>query len=148
MNYQTLCDRCQCSLIGEPTITPKDAIRSTADVLAQESVEMLRTKKKEYLLAFFLNARHQVIAHEIISIGTLTASLAHPREIFAPSIGHASAAVILVHNHPSGDPSPSDEDNRLTKRIAEAGRILGIELLDHIIIAGSGAYSYKTAGVL
>jgi DNA repair protein RadC len=108
----------------------------------------IRDKKKEYLLAFFLNARHQLIAKEVISIGTLTASLAHPREIFAPAIGKAAAGVILVHNHPSGDPSPSEEDVRLTQRIAQAGKIMGIDLLDHMIVAESGCYSFKTAGRL
>jgi DNA repair protein RadC len=117
-------------------------LQSVNDVAAQ-AIE-IRDKKKEYLLAFFLNARHQLIAREVISIGTLTASLAHPREIFAPAIGQAAAGVVLVHNHPSGDPSPSDEDIRLTKRIAQAGQIMGIELLDHLILAQSGTFSFKT----
>jgi DNA repair protein RadC len=124
--------------------TPR--IQTVQDVVNQ-AVE-IRDKKKEYLLAFFLNARHQLIAKEVISIGTLTASLAHPREIFAPAIGKAAAGVILVHNHPSGDPSPSDEDVRLTKRIAQAGQIMGIELLDHLIVAETGSYSFKTSGNL
>ena len=121
-------------------------LKSVADVTAQ-AID-IRDKKKEYLLAFFLNARHQLIAREIISIGTLTASLAHPREIFSPAIGKAAAGVILVHNHPSGNPSPSDEDIRLTRRISQAGQIMGIELLDHLIIAENGCYSFKTAGQL
>jgi len=121
-------------------------IQSVSDVVSQ-SID-IRDKKKEYLMAFFLNARRQLLAKEIISIGTLTASLAHPREIFAPAIGKAAAGVILVHNHPSGDPSPSDEDIRLTKRIAQAGQIMGIELLDHLIVAERGAYSFKTSGGL
>jgi DNA repair protein RadC len=126
--------------------TSLPVIQSMSDVAAQ-ALE-IRDKKKEYLMAFFLNARHQLIAKETISIGTLTASLAHPREIFAPAIGKAAAGVILVHNHPSGDPSPSDEDVRLTQRIAQAGKIMGIELLDHMIVAETGAYSFKTAGKL
>jgi DNA repair protein RadC len=121
-------------------------IQSMNDIVSL-TVE-LREKKKEHLLAFFLNARHQMIAKEVISIGTLTASLAHPREIFTPAIGKAAAGVILVHNHPSGDPSPSDEDIRLTKRITQAGHIMGIELLDHLIVAENGCYSFKTAGQL
>lgn len=121
-------------------------IQSMNDIVSQ-AVE-IRDKKKEYLMAFFLNARHQLIAKEIISIGTLTASLAHPREIFAPAIDKAAAGVILVHNHPSGEASPSDEDMRLTKRIAQAGHIMGIELLDHLIVATNGSYSFKTAGAL
>lgn len=119
---------------------------SMNDIVGQ-SVE-LREKKKEHLLAFFLNARNQLIAKETISIGTLTASLAHPREIFTPAIGKSAAGVILVHNHPSGDPSPSDEDVRLTKRITQAGHIMGIELLDHLIVAENGCYSFKQAGCL
>jgi DNA repair protein RadC len=122
------------------------SIRSVHDI-ANQAVE-IRDKKKEHLLAFFLNARHQLIARETVSIGTLTASLAHPREIFAPAIGKAAAGVILVHNHPSGDPSPSDEDVRLTRRIRDAGHILGIELLDHVIVAERGSYSFKTSGGL
>ena len=124
----------------------RPVLQSVSDVAAQ-AIE-IRDKKKEYLIAFFLNARHQLIARETISIGTLTASLAHPREIFAPAIGQAAAGVVLIHNHPSGDPSPSDEDVRLTKRIAQAGQIMGIELLDHLILAESGTYSFKTSGVL
>jgi DNA repair protein RadC len=110
----------------------RPTIQSMNDIVAQ-AVE-LRDKKKEYLMAFFLNARHQMIAKEIISIGTLTASLAHPREIFTPAIGKAAA------------PSPSEEDIRLTKRIAQAGHIMGIDLLDHLIVAETGCYSFKNAG--
>ncbi len=122
------------------------AIRSMDDISAQ-ALE-LREKKKEHLMAFFLNARQELISKEIISIGTLTASLAHPREIFAPAIGKAAAGVILVHNHPSGDPSPSEDDMRLTQRIRQAGHIMGIELLDHVIVAERGSYSFKTSGRL
>jgi DNA repair protein RadC len=121
-------------------------LRSVNDVVSQ-ALE-LRDKKKEHLMAFFLNARHQLLAKEIISIGTLTASLAHPREIFFPAIGKAAAGVILVHNHPSGNPAPSEEDIRLTRRVSQAGQILGIDLLDHLIIAAEGCYSFKTSGAL
>lgn len=121
-------------------------INSMSQIVAQ-CVE-LRAYKKEHLIVFLLNARHQLIAKETVSIGTLTASLAHPREIFHPAIGKAAASIILVHNHPSGDPNPSDEDVRLTKRISQAGHIMGIELIDHIIIAENGCYSFKTAGQL
>lgn len=140
------CETCNAPLVKDGAIKERDAIRSMGDIVAQAAE--LREKKKEYLMAFFLNARHQLISKDIISIGTLTASLAHPREIFAPAIGKAAAGVILVHNHPSGDPSPSDEDTRLTKRIAQAGHIMGIDLLDHLIIAENGCYSFKNAGAL
>lgn len=133
--------------------TPSEIVKENLPVLTSvndvvsQAVE-LRDKKKEYLLAFFVNARHQLISKEVISIGTLTASLAHPREIFSPAIGRAAAGVILVHNHPSGDPSPSDEDMRLTKRIVQAGHIMGIDLLDHLIVATQGCYSFKQAGAI
>ena len=117
-------------------------LRSLDDIVAQAAD--IRDKKKEYLIAIFLNARSEMIAKDVISIGTLTASLAHPREIFSPAIGKAAAGVILAHNHPSGDPSPSNEDIRLTKRIARAGNIMGIELLDHIIVVTNGYHSFKT----
>jgi DNA repair protein RadC len=131
---------------GQKGVSDLPAIRSMGDI-ATHAVD-LREKKKEHLVAFFLNARHQLIVKETISIGTLTASLAHPREIFAPAIGKAAAGIILVHNHPSGDPSPSDEDVRLTKRITQAGHIMGIELIDHLIIAENGCYSFKQSGAL
>jgi len=124
----------------------KPRMQTVEDILLQ-SLD-IRALKKEHLLAFFLNARHQLICKETISIGTLTASLAHPREIFAPAIGKAAASIILVHNHPSGDPAPSEEDVRLTQRIRQAGYILGIELIDHLIIAEEGSYSFKSAGRL
>lgn len=101
---------------------------------------------REQLRVIYLNARHQIIGWEIISQGTLTASLAHPREIFKGAILASAAGIIMAHNHPSGDPSPSDEDIRLTKRIVQAGQIMGIELLDHVIVAESGSYSFKTSG--
>jgi DNA repair protein RadC len=121
-------------------------LRCVSDVTAQ-AIE-IRDKKREHLLAFFLNARQQMIGKEVISIGTLTASLCHPRELFAPAIGKSAAGLILCHNHPSGDPSPSDEDIRLTKRITQAGNIMGIELLDHLIVAQNGCYSFKQSGAL
>lgn len=127
-------------------VRENETIESMNDVIEQ-CVE-IRGKKKEHLVAFFLNARQRMIAKEVISIGTLTASLAHPREIFAPAIGKAAAYIILAHNHPSGDPSPSEEDVRLTKRISQAGHIMGIDLIDHLIVAEKGCYSFKAAGQL
>jgi DNA repair protein RadC len=85
---------------------------------------------------------------DIVSIGTLTASIAHPREIFKSAILKNAASIILSHNHPSGDPAPSREDTQLTERVAKAGEILGIKLLDHIIIAEHGNYSFSNSGCL
>src|SRR5262249_25626743 len=113
---------------------PEDAVRL---------VRHIRRARKEHFLALFLNARHQLIKLETISIGTLNASLVHPREVFQPAVGESAAAVILAHNHPSGDPTPSEEDLQLTARLVQAGRIMGIEVLDHIIVCAGAHLSLK-----
>lgn len=110
---------------------PKDA--------AELLMEDMRYLNKEHMKVILLNIKCKVISVEEISVGSLSSSLAHPREIFIPAIKKSSAAIIMAHNHPSGDPHPSKDDVDLTKRIYEAGKILGIELYDHIII-GNGNY--------
>jgi len=92
-------------------------------------------KKKEYFVVFFLNTRNQMIQKEIISIGSLSASIAHPREVFEPAVRHHTGQLILSHNHPSGDPTPSNEDIATTKRLVQAGELLGIEVLDHVVVS-------------
>jgi len=99
----------------------------------------LRDEKREKFYAVLLDTKNRVIREELVSIGTLNFSLVHPREIFAPAIKESAASVILVHNHPSGDPAPSREDIQITTRLSEVGRIVGIEIIDHIII-GDGCY--------
>jgi DNA repair protein RadC len=119
-----------------PTVSgPEDVVRL---------VRPIRRARKEHFVALFLNARHQVVKQETISIGTLNASLVHPREVFQPAVGESAAAVILVHNHPSGDPSPSEEDVQLTGRLVQAGRIMGIEVLDHVIVCANSYLSLKS----
>jgi DNA repair protein RadC len=113
----------------------------------------LRLLRKESLRILLLDTRYQLIRQEEISLGTMNESLAHPREIFRPALVHSAYAVIVAHNHPSGDPTPSEADHRLTRRLAEAASLLQITLLDHIIIGspqpGRAAYfSFKEAGVL
>src|SRR3989339_54751 len=95
----------------------------------------IRDKKKEYFVVFYLNARNEILKRDFVSVGTLNASLVHPREVFNPAIQHSAASVIFIHNHPSGDTTPSEDDIKLTKRLVSAGEILGIEVLDHIIVA-------------
>ncbi len=85
-----------------------------------------------------LNARNELIREITVAVGCLTGSLVHPREVFQPAVRDSAAAVILVHNHPSGDPTPSPEDVQLTERLVEAGRILGIRVLDHVVVAIGG----------
>jgi len=107
-------------------------IRDAEDVYRY--LDDLRDLKKEQFRGLYLNSRNKLIYDEVISIGTLTKSLIHSREIFRPAIEFSSAAVILSHNHPSGDPSPSEKDIRITKQFIEVGKIIGIEVLDHVII--------------
>jgi len=122
-------------------------IHSTKDVLAQ--AVYLRQKTREHLMTIYLNARNEMIwKKESTFIGTLNASLVHPREIFAEALRQNAASVILVHNHPSGDPEPSEDDLLITKRIVEAGKIMGIDVLDHIIITKTHIFSFKEKGIL
>ena len=93
-----------------------------------------------------LDGRHRLIAEEEVSWGTLTASLVHPREVFREAIRVAAAALILVHNHPSGDPRPSAEDRAVTRRLVGAGRLIGIDVLDHVIVSEGGHWSFQEAG--
>lgn len=108
----------------------------------------MRLLDREQLRVYFLNARHGLIGWEMISQGSLTASIAHPREIFKGAILASAAGIIIAHNHPSGDPSPSEEDIRLTTRINQCAQLMGIELIDHVIVAEDGCYSFKTSGRL
>ena len=124
--------------IGEETLP---IIRSTKDVIAQ--AVYMRDKTREHLMAIYLNARNEMVFKKPIFIGTLNANLVHPREIFNEALKQNAASVILVHNHPSGDPEPSEDDLAITKRITEAGKIMGIDVLDHIIITKTKVFSFK-----
>jgi DNA repair protein RadC len=100
------------------------------------------------VVVLLLDARHRLVAQRCVSLGSLMSSVIHPREVFRPAIGLAAAALILVHNHPSGDPTPSVEDHQVTLRLAEAGALLGIRLLDHVVVAADGFRSFKEEGWL
>jgi DNA repair protein RadC len=108
----------------------------------------IKDQRKEYFLCLYLNARNQVIHKEVISIGSLSASIVHPREVFQVAVFHSAASVILAHNHPSGDVSPSKDDIELTGRLVKAGEIMGIEVLDHIIISTADFLSLKERGLM
>ncbi len=107
----------------------------------------LRGKKKEHFLALLLDTRSQLIKVSEISIGSLDTSIVHPREVFKEAISASAASVIFAHNHPSGDPEASEDDIELTKRLAKAGEIVGIDILDHIIIGGKNYLSLKREGL-
>jgi DNA repair protein RadC len=108
----------------------------------------IQDKAKEHFKLILLNPRNKIIGISTISVGTLNASLVHPREVFKDAIKHSAASVVLAHNHPSGDPEPSEDDLTITKRLTEAGKILGVEVMDHIIIAKNGFFSFKEKGLI
>lgn len=113
---------------------PKDIWNELAEI---------RRSKKEHFVVFYLDVKNQIIKKETISIGTLNTSLVHPREVFEPAIKHLAGQIVISHNHPSDDCSPSEEDIELTKRLVEAGKILGIQIIDHVIVSLQKFYSFK-----
>jgi len=122
-------------------------IKSHKDVIKLVR-QKLKDKKKEHFLVLCLNTKNNLIKISTISTGTLDANLVHPREVFNEAIQSLASSVILVHNHPSGDPEPSDADIDITKRILETGKIVGIDVLDHIIIADNKSLSFKEKGII
>ncbi|MBI5869839.1 MAG: DNA repair protein RadC [Actinobacteria bacterium] len=122
-----------------PIRSPRDACRAASGI---------RAAAREHFLALYLNARNSIIHQETVSIGSLNANIVHPREVFRPAITRSAAAIILVHNHPSGDVTPSQEDLNLTARLVEAGRLLGIEVLDHLIVAEKRYLSFRSEAYL
>jgi len=123
-----------------PTIrSPEDAYRY---------LKGMKKLKKEQFRGLYLNTRNKIIHDEIISIGTLTANLVHPREVFQPAIEYLAAGIIIAHNHPSGDPNPSKDDLAVTRQMIEVGKTMAIEVLDHIIIGNERYVSLKDKGLM
>jgi DNA repair protein RadC len=118
-----------------------EPLRTQQDVLAR--LDDLRTKQQEYFVALSLDGGQRLIAQRTITIGTLDAVLAHPREVFADAIADRAASVIVAHNHPSGEVTPSQKDVALTQQLAAAGQLLGIPLRDHIILTKTEHFSYR-----
>lgn len=124
---------------GPPVTCPEEAYLQLQD---------LSSARKETFKALYLDGRRRVLRSEIVSVGTLTATLVHPREVFAPALECGAASLVVAHNHPSGDPTPSSEDRLLTERLSQAGRLLGLNLDDHLVI-GRGCYvSLRQLGIL
>ncbi|MCX7785207.1 MAG: DNA repair protein RadC [candidate division WOR-3 bacterium] len=142
------CEIIACFELGKRLLQGKKSCLYLKPEDVWNELKDLRGLKKEHFVVFYLDVRNQEIKREIISIGSLNASLVHPREVFEPAIRNAAAQIILAHNHPSDNPEPSDDDLAITKRLVEAGKILGIEVLDHIIVAKSRFYSLKENGLI
>jgi DNA repair protein RadC len=122
------------------------AILSPRDIYRQLRVS--KNARQERVFLFCLDTRGCAIKRDIVSVGTLNAALIHPREIFYPAIINNAASVIVAHNHPSGDPTPSDEDVNVTRMLAKAGEIIGISVLDHVVVARDGYTSLREKGYL
>ena len=117
----------------QPTATPLFAIKGPDDV-ADFVRSILTDNSREHFVALYLDGANQVVSYSIISIGTANASMVHPREVFQRAILAGAVSIIIAHNHPSGILAPSEEDHKVTQRLKEAGEILGIKLLDHLIV--------------
>jgi DNA repair protein RadC len=111
-------------------------------------VRRLAAYRQERLVVLYLDSRHRLVKEVTAAVGSLNATLVHPREIFAPAFSLPVAGIVLAHNHPSGDREPSRDDVKFTRRIDEAGRILGVNLIDHLIVTKSGYYSFREADLL
>jgi DNA repair protein RadC len=131
--------------IANHTLDERYVIRSPEDG-AKYLMNDMRFLTQEHFVCLYLNTKNQVIHRQTIFIGSLNASIVHPREVFKEAVRRSAASVICVHNHPSGDPTPSREDIEVTKRLAESGKIVGIELLDHLIIGENKYVSLKEKG--
>lgn len=134
--------------LGERAVARKSSgpSRITTPESALPFLAQIRNQKKEHLVALYLNARLQVIHQETLFVGTVNASLTHPREVFAPAIEHAAIAVIIAHNHPSGSTTASPEDITITKQLLAAAQTLQLTLLDHLIVTGSAFASMRQMG--
>lgn len=122
-------------------------IRSNEDV-AKLLMERLRYEKKEHFVSILMNSKGEVLEVDTVSIGELSATVVHPREVFSGATRRSAASIILAHNHPSGDPSPSKQDIETTKRLVECGRLMGIKVLDHIIIGNGNFVSLRAMGMM
>jgi DNA repair protein RadC len=145
---QSICVTCgQIVQTNNDRVTEK--IRTSMDIANRSEIVALKTARREHVLVYHLDARNNIILSlETVSIGTSTESLVAPREVFRQAILAGANAIIMVHNHPSGESEPSEADIRITKRLSEAGAIIGISLYDHIIVGSRGDYSMHANGFI
>jgi DNA repair protein RadC len=136
--------------VVQPAADVRDGLKSLGS--SRDVFDMYRARYKsatqEEFLLLVLNTKNKIQREVSISVGTLNASIVHPRDVFKPALAEAAAGVVFVHNHPSGDPAPSPEDHALTRRLVEAGNILGIKVLDHVVIGAQTFFSFADNGLL
>lgn len=130
---------------AETRLFPGARLGDSRDVFRHAHLR-LRDLRRERFVALLLDSKHRLLGEVVVSEGTLTASLVHPREAFAPAIRESAAALVFVHNHPSGDPTPSAEDIELTRRLVAVGELVGIRVLDHVVIGDGRYHSFADAG--
>lgn len=141
------CEIVACFELGKRLLKDKKAHLYLSPKDIWDSLKDIRESRKEHFIVFYLDTQHQEIMREIISVGILNANLVHPREVFEPAVRHVAAQIIIAHNHPSGSTQPSDEDIEVTKRLVSAGKILGIDVLDHVIVTHHHFFSLKENGL-
>lgn len=126
----------------------KSAVITGPDEAARFVRSVLRDEVREHLVALYLDGAHRIASYSLVAIGCAVSAPVHPREIFQPAVLIGACSLIVGHNHPSGELVPSDEDRKVTKRLGEAGALLSIALLDHVIVTQRGYYSFKESGEL
>ncbi len=135
------------SRVARAPLVPGQKLGSPEQVFSHFGAR-LRRCRQEVFFALLLDRRHRLIGEVEVSRGSLNQSLVHPREVFAPALRESAAAILVLHNHPSGDPRPSREDHEVTRRLARAGELLGVRLLDHVVIGAEGYASFARSGWL
>ena len=136
-----------CKNYGIEKLKPQDQFSSSRDIFNHFHQQLSRKKQEQFIIVL-LDNKHRYLAEEDVSKGILNKSLVHPREVFASAIEHRAAALICIHNHPSGDPEPSQEDLRITERLVEVGKLVGIPVLDHVIVGNESYTSFADQGLL
>lgn len=122
--------------------------RFTRPAQVFEMFHDLNNETKEHFITLHLDGKNRIVCKETVSIGSLNQSIVHPREVFKTALLSNAAAILLLHNHPTGDPSPSNEDRSITRRLIECGQLIGIQILDHIIIGADGYISFVEEGLM
>lgn len=142
------CGIIACLELGRRLLQNKQTFLILSPKDVWDELKDIRGNKKEHFVVFFLDARNQEIKREIISMGSLNINIVHPREVFEPAVRNLAAQIIIAHNHPSGDPQPSKEDLEVTQKLVEAGKILGIEVANHVIVSKDKFVSLKEKGAI